>query len=333
MTTGIASGVGGFFAYQAESTYGTFVPPTHSVIANSSSLARNPTFVQGSGFANGQLLDPVTRRLTAMADANGTVNLDVPTNQIGLLLKMLMGTATNAQQGATTAWLETFTFTDTLGLFFSGQMGIPDALGTLHAYNFQGGKVTQAEFSCAKGDKLTAAIDMDFQGVQETSALIVPSYVEGGGIFAFEMESLLIGALGSEASIQGVTDVDLTIARNMNTQRFYANNGGLKSEPVTNAKAGVTGSIGADLVTKADLYDRFAADSTFSLIWKFTSPVLAGVAFPYAITFNLPVCRFDNTTPTVDGLDVVNGTLPFTVLTDSTPHLPSITLMTTDTTP
>jgi hypothetical protein len=328
MTTTIASGVGGFFGIKTEATYGTFVAPDHFYVANSESLGLNKTTAQGSGFANGQLLDSGGRRVVTMSDASGTVALDAVSNQIGLLLKHLMGSGTSTVI-AGSAFTEVFTLADTLGLYFSGQVGIPDlATGTLHPYSFQGGKVTGLEFSCDQGGILGMSVDMDFQALSESQTLAVPSYVATQP-FHFAQESVKIGAFGSEAAIQGITKIDVKYARKLDTTRFYGNNLGLKSEPVTNGKVGISGTLSADYVTKADLFDKYPADTPFSLVIAFTSTVLiSGTSFP-TLTLTLPNCYLDSGSPTIAGLDVISGDLNFTCLYDGS-HLPTITLITSD---
>jgi hypothetical protein len=309
-----------------------YVAPTRFVVPNSESFARNPTYQQGSGFANGQLLDSTARRVTTMADANGTVALDCVTNTMGLLFKALMGSGTSVQQASTTAYLQTFTLADTLGVSFSGQVGIPDlATGTLHPYSFTGGKVTGTEFSCDQGGILGLSVDCDFQTITEGQSLVTPSYVSGAVPFHFGQEAVKIGAYGSEAAIQGVTKVDVKIARNYDTSRFYANNLGVKSEPVTNAKVGITGTLSADLVTKSDLWDRYAQDTSFSLILSWVGTTAIASTYYPTVSIALPSCYFTSGSPTVAGLDVINGDLEFVCLYDGT-HLPVITYMTTDTT-
>jgi hypothetical protein len=235
------------------------------------------------------------------------------------------------QQGATAAYLQTFTLADTLGLSFSGQVGIPDlATGTLHPYSFQGGKVTACEFSCDVGGILGMSVDMDFQSITEAQSLVTPSYVSNVAPFHFGQESVKIGTFGSEAAIQGVTKVDVKVQRNYDVSRFYANNAGVKSEPVTNAKVAITGTLSADYVTKADLYDRFAQDTSFSLVLAWTGTVPIASTFYPTIQIALPSCYFTTGSPNIQSLDVINGDLQFVCLYDGT-HLPAITYMTSDT--
>jgi len=75
-----------------------------------------------------------------------------------------------------------------------------------------------------------------------------------------------IGAFGSEAAITGVRKVDIKFDRPQATDRYYFSNAGLKSEPIENDYVKVTGTIDADYIDKTVWADRFAADSSTSLV-------------------------------------------------------------------
>jgi hypothetical protein len=299
---------------------------------NTAQVGLNKNTAQSSALTNGTLLDRGDSRVVPSSDASGTITFDARPKGLGLFLAHLMGLVTGPTvQGATTAFLTTATLGDNLGKSLSMQVGIPDLAGLLHPYNFSGGKVTSTTFECDQSGILGVSADLDFQQYQETSALVVPSYATDAGPYHFRQESVKVGPFGSEAAIQGVTKVAMTYARPQDTGRFYANNAGLKSEPVTNDVVAVTGTVSADLVNKANLADNYASDTPFSMVVAYTSTVLAGTAIPFAITFALPECYLNTGTPQLGGKDVVNGDYTYTCEYDGS-HLPTITYMSTDTT-
>src|SRR6266571_4902197 len=77
--------------------------------------------------------------------------------------------------------------------------------------------------------------------------------VDTAGQFAtFQSGVPLVGGTVKPQSALGCK-VTLKVDRGMKTDQFYAGGAGLKSEPTTNAKVAITGTITADYITAADL--------------------------------------------------------------------------------
>ncbi len=327
----VGSGVGAYFAVAEETTYGTVVPPTRAYEVTKCDLKKNKNTVQGTGVAAGRLVDRGARRAVTTQDASGSVTVDVTGNGFGLLIAQLLGSAaTPVQQATTAAYLQTHVLSDPAALSMTSQLGIPTLGGTLNPYTYPGCKATSGEFSCSIDSLLSLELGLDAQTVTEAQAAITPAYTNQDP-FDFSMMAVKIGAYGSEATIQGVTGMSMKLERGMDTKRFYANSGGLKSAPVLNAEDKITGTITADLVTKADLADRFSADTPFSLIWSFTGLLIASTYYT-SVQFALPQCYLDTDAPTIDGMDVNSTGYNYTALYDGTHPALTVTYQSTDST-
>lgn len=325
--TGLASSIG----LAAETTYGTYAAPTRFLEFNKEDLKKVKTTIQGGGLASGRMLALGSRRVLATVAGSGSVDMEVSNKSYGLVLSHLLGSSTIAQQGATAAYLQTHTVADNVGKSLTVQVGVPSTTGTVYPYTFLGGKITGATFTCAVDNTLQSQIEFDFQDVSEAQPLAAPSYTTGIAPFHGGQMNVKIGTYGSEASIQGVTKAEVKLTRPMATDRIYASAAGFpakKLEPLMNGFFGISGTLTTDYITKADLADRFATDSSTSLIIEWVGPLIAAT---YYQTFRIkvPLIFIDSDTPQVSGPDVVATAFNFTGQDDGT-H-PPITIEYTST--
>jgi hypothetical protein len=161
-------------------------------------------------------------------------------------------------------------------------------------------------------------LDGDGRDLTESQPLAAASYVTGRSPFHFGQMGVKVGATaGAAAAIGGVRKVTLKIDRKMKTDQFYANGAGLKDQPTTNDKVGLSGTITADYKVAADLADRFRDDTQFALVWEFIGANLNATFFQ-TLRFTLPACFLDDGTPEVDGPDVVSTDFNFTGFYDLT---------------
>jgi hypothetical protein len=325
----IGSGLGSQVGIAAESSYGTFAAPTRFVEFTKESLALKKTTAISSGMASGRLMAVSSRRVVTQREAGGTLEMEVTTKGMGVLFQALMGTTVSpVQQGTTTAYLQTHTLADTAGKSLTIQKGVPLTTGVVADYSVLGCKVTSAEFSCEVGGMLTSTWEFDGKTVDETQVLAAPSYPLMAP-FGFHQMAVKLGTFGAETSLDGIRKTSLKIERPMATDRFYANAGGLKAEPISNDLVKITGSVEADMVatTLADLY---VSDAARSFVWEFDGGVIEG-AENYLWRATLPAIHLDGEPPTVDGPEVIRTQFTFTALYDGTNPV-AIEYQTTDTT-
>jgi hypothetical protein len=331
----IGSGLAASIGVAAESTYGTYVAPTRFLEFTKEDLKKTKTTIQGGGLAAGRFAKLGSRRVLATVGGTGSIEMDVTNKGFGLLIAHLLGSsATPVQQAATAAYLQTHNLGDNFGKYLTVQKGVPDTGGTVRPYSFLGGKITEATFKCDVMGHLTSDFEFDFKDVSEAQGLAAPSYTAGLSPFHGGQMAVKIGTFGAEASITGVKKVEVKIERSLNTKRYYASSAGFpatKSEPIMDDYISVSGTLETDYVTKADLADRFAADSSTSLIIEWIGPTIAST---YKETFRIkvPLIFIDSDTPAVDGPDIVSTGYDFTGQSDGTNSVVTIEYMSTDTT-
>ncbi|MFJ6566426.1 phage tail tube protein [Streptomyces sp. NPDC091292] len=325
----IGSGLGAQLGIAPEVTYGTYVAPTRFIEFTKESMQLKKTTAQSAGIAPGRLLPLSSRRVVTQRQGSGSLDMEVTSKAMGVLLQSLMGTSvTPVQQATTTAYLQTHTLADTAGKSLTVQKGVPLTTGTVTRKNFLGCKIISAEFSCEVGGMLTATFEIDSKDCEETSVLAVASYPDMAP-FHFGQMSLKTGPFATEIARDGIRKVSVKVERPQATERFYAGQAGLKKEPISNDQVKITGSIEADYVDTI-LDDLHTTDAATSFVWDFTGPLIAATHYE-RFTLKLPAIRVDEAPPTVDGFDVIKPQISFTGLYDGT-NQPVIEYMSTDAT-
>ncbi|MFJ3663159.1 phage tail tube protein [Streptomyces sp. NPDC090119] len=325
----IGSGLGAQIGIAAETTYGTYVAPSKFIEFTKESLALKKTTAQSAGIAAGRLLPLSSRRVVTRREAQGSLEMEVTNKGMGLLIQALMGTTvTPVQQGAGPAYLQTHTLASTAGKSLSVQKGVPLVNGTVTDKSFLGCKVTSGEFSCEVGQMLTASFEVDARDCDEAQPLAAASY-SNMAPFHFAQMALKTGSFGSEAVLDGIRKVSCKIERPQDVERFYANNAGLKAEPIENDQVKISGTIETDY-TSTTLDDLHTSDGATSLVWEFKGPLIAATYYE-TFRLTLPAIRLDEGPPTVDGFGVVKPSFTFVGLYDGT-NQPKIEIISTDTT-
>jgi hypothetical protein len=331
----IGSGLGGSIGIAAESVYGTYVAPTRWFEFDKEDLKKDKATFQGGGIAAGRFNELASRRVLTTTAGSGTADIEVANTGFGLLIAHLLGSsAAPVQQALTTAYLQTHILGDNFGKYMTVQKGVPDTTGTVRPYSFVGGKIVSANFSCGLQTTLMSTIEWDFNAASEAQGLAAPTYSAAGlAPFHGGQMNVKLGSFGAEASIVGVTNFDCKFERAMATDRYYASAAGApatKLEPIMNDYVKITGNITADYVSKADLADRFAADSSTSLVVEWVGPIIAA-ANKQTFRIKLPAIFVDTDTPTIEGRDLVSNQYGFTAQYDGTNPLIQIEYMSTDT--
>jgi hypothetical protein len=316
---GVGTGLGGSLGVAAETAYGTYVAPARFFEPKTKSeIKKVKNTVQGGGLAAGRLVAPGSRRVVTSEAGTGSIDLEVINKQMGLLLQQIFGgVGTIAQQAASPAYLQTHPLADNVGRFLTAQNGVPDTTGTVRPYTGVGGKVTKAEFSCGVDELLMLALDIDFQKVTEAQSIAAPSYPTGVAPFHFGQMGIRLGTYNSEVAVSGVKKASVGIERGQAVDRFYASavNPSVKAEPLINDVVKVSGSLDVDLVNKADFADRFAADSSTSLVVEWIGPLIAATYYQ-TLRLRMPMVFVDGDTPVLSDPGITSGSVPFTATFD-----------------
>lgn len=307
----VGSGLGGSFGLGVESTYGTIVAPTRWHEVESAPFKYEPTRVQGGGLSGGNLFDRGARYADVLKSASGSVLMEVTNKTMGLLLAQCFGIAPSAV-AAGSGWSYTFPLSDNVGKFFTGQVGVPDLTGTVVPYTASGCKVTKFSFTLAQGGLLMLSAEINARNLVDTTTITTPTYVTGLNPFHFAQFTAKLDTV----AVQGVKGFTVDVERPQHVDRQYANNAGLKAEPIVNGKTRVTGSVDVDLVAKANFVDRYNANTAANMELAFVGAAMGGsnegLSLTCAQTF------FTGTTPGLDGEDVVSFPVPFEAKFDGT---------------
>lgn len=312
----IGSGLGSQLGIAAESTYGTFAAPAKFLEFTQESIKEKKTTAQSQGMASGRLVALSSRRVVTQREVQGSLEMEVTTKSMGLLLQALMGTSvTPVQQATTTAYKQTHVLADIAGKSLTIQKGVPLTTGTVEDYSALGCKVTSAEFSCEVGGMLTASFEVDGKKMDTTQTLAAPSYPLMAP-FHFGQMAVRTGTYGTETALDGIRKVSVKIERPQAVDRFYAGASGYKAEPISNDLVKISGSLEGDFVATT-VANLFTSDAPTSLVWEFVGDIIEST-YNYTFRVKVPAIHIDDEPPSVSGPEVVRTTFQFTGLFDGT---------------
>lgn len=334
--SGIGTGLDAQVTAAKESSYGVYVAGTRAFEFASETFQRNKVTVQGTGIRAGGRFARSARRVITTRDGKGQLTGDFVTSGMGIFLRQVCGAgSTNVQRGATGVYDQTHTPGQLLGESLSIQKGVPNtATGAVEPFTYVGCKITDLELTMNKAGLLVAQMTFDAQDEQTLGstpagpALATPSFTASAVPFSFLNASLTLGG----SPVAGVTKASVALHRKLRTDRYYFNSSGLKAEPLENDWQAVDGSLTADFVTRAALYDSFASDASLQLVLTFVGPQIGATGVSNQLTVTVPVVKLNGETPKVSGPDIVSLNVPFEGLDNGTNPVITYVLTTGDTT-
>jgi len=309
--TGLTTG----FTTAEESIYGTPVTCDRSFEVISETLERQNQVIVSKGLrAQPVNLRRGQRRALVARSAKGVVGMEVPSVGFGRILKHAFGASTIAQQGSTTAWLQTHTLAGTVGRSMTLQKQLRDSANALvQQFTYSGCKIVSIEFSISVQNILQAMVEFDCRDEDTTTAAAALSYPAGAHVFTFAQGDLRLGG----TSVAKVNDATTKLTRKLKVDGWYLGTGGLKSEPLENDFPDLTGSLSAEFDSDATFRARFAADSAIDMVLVFTGPTISGI-YPELLRITVPEIHFTGETPKVSGPGVVVTKVPFEGANDGT---------------
>lgn len=288
-----------------ETAYGTPVVVDRFQEIISESLERQQTTLQSNGLRGG-VRNLRRRGIISARSGAGDINMEVATKGMGRWFKhMLGGTPTIAQQGVTTAYLQTHTLGALEGRSMTVQKGVPQTDGTVRPFTYHGCKVTGWEFSISVDQILQLRVSLDAEDEDTSTALAAASYTTPK-LFHFMQGSLTVGG----TAVASVTGASVAGSNNLKTDRYYLGSAGLKKEPIDNDHPTISGSLDAEFVDRATFYDRFTGDTAAALVLDFQGDLIA-TGYYEKLTITVPEVRFTGETPKVSGPAVVMQNIPF----------------------
>lgn len=307
----LKTGLAGQLGIADESTYGTYVAPTKFYEIESESMAPDLVHLEGRGLR--KRFVQTGRAPTVIRGAAGSFSLPVLTNGFGLLLKQLMGTYANSVVSGTERRhrIEIAGADDTIGKF-TLQVGRPAIDGTVHPFNFEGGKVTGFELRQDLDDILKLTVDVDAETVQTSSALEAASYASGATPFHFGQLAVTLN--GSAVTTRGL---GIRVNNGLITDRRFVGNS--KKEPVVGAPASVEITLDPEFEALADFTGLLAGTEVANLIatWD-TGTAIAGGAGNYKLQATAFLVKRTAANAPVGNLGIVRNPITLMALDDGT---------------
>lgn len=326
----IGSGLGGSIGLKKETTFGTGVTVDRWLPAASFGVQAVIEQTPVDGIAAGRLA--AVEQIITKRRGTGQLVCQVPTNKFGAILQGTWGvTPTPTQQAATTAYLQTYTtLADNYGFSYTVQAGAPLAGGTMAQFTGTGGKILALELSSDISGVLNATVDFDFQNVVDATVYASPTQVAssvlGGSGGAAGGCVVKLGTYSSEAAITGVRGISVKIERT--TGELAGAVGAQPEGPSLGAV--VSGTIETDWVNKTYFNDRYLAGTPTSLVVDWYGSLIASTYYNQ-VGVTCPKVYFGQSSPVVDGPNVIGVSVPFTAALDTTNGLALARYQSTDT--
>lgn len=341
MPTG--SGLDAQLVIGQESIFGTAVVPDRALEFNEESLVREYEWIEPTGLRAGLKYKRASRIIASRTNVTGSFSLEHATRGMGLLWKHLLASSGVATQiGATTAYEQVHVPGDFRGKSLTVQVGRPEpSTGTVVPFTYSGVKVTDWTLTVSDNEIATLEVNVDGRNETTATALVVPSYIAGAGVFGFHQAVLKLGGTASTASGKTSISGGTTVATIINefsasgespkaTERFGLGSAGLKAEQLENDIPTFTGSLSAEF-NKTEFYDVYANKATTALQLIITGDAIGVSGSNDLFELTYPAVKFKTANPAVGGPDIVAMDTDFEAYSDGTNPVMQVRLISADT--
>lgn len=292
------------FGIVNEGTYGTAVTVTKFYEIVSEDFKGNYERIQAEALS-AAYVDRSDRFAVSQKGAAGTVELEPLTKGFGHWLQYMMGTKNTTGPTETTVYTHTGTIGNLFGKALTVQVGRADESGTVRPWTYEGGKVTDYEFSNSVDQTLRCSIGMDFEKESNPDApagayaLATNVPVTGAEIFTWAGATVTLGGSSIE-----VDDFSVKVDNSLNVDRYYLNQTAPKKEPIQDGKRSVDFSFKTSYINN-DMWEKVSSATPSGayaqLVAKWSGLTLLGSTIYPNITITIPVARFDEGGPNADG--------------------------------
>jgi hypothetical protein len=323
------------FGIGTESVYGTAVAPTKFFEITKEDIKGNYTRQQAAALS-AAFVDRSDRYAVAHKGASGTVDVEVLSKGFGNWLRFMMGTEVTSGPLETTAYTHVGTIGELYGDNFTAQVGRATLAGVLKPWTYEGGKVTDFAFSNQVDQTLSCSIGMDFETESQPDTpagvyvLATNIPVVGAEVLAWQGGTITVAG-----SALDVSEISVKVDNSLNVDRFYINSAASKKEPNQDGKRPVTFSVKTPYVDNAwwkKVSSATNAGATAVISAKWSGLTLLGTTIYPSLQIDIPVARFDEGGPTVDGPGAIDQTLTGVGLYDGTNSAITVTYVSGDVT-
>lgn len=239
----------------------------------------------------------------AIKGAKGTVELEPLTKGFGNWLHYMTGNMVTSGPTETTVYTHTGTVGNLFGKYITCQVGRADESGTVQPWTYEGGKVTDFEFSSSVDKTLHVSIGLDFEKESNTTggaySLATNVPVTGADVLSWQGGTIKVGG-----TVIDVDDLSIKVDNSLNVDRWYINQASSKREPIQDGKRTIDWSYKTTYVNStywAKVSAATVAGTYATLQAKWVGLILLGSTIYPGLTIDIPVARFDKGGPSVDG--------------------------------
>lgn len=327
----------GYALFAKETTYGT-APASGwrelEVVSDGHKTRQETLPYKGIGSRRGAPAS--TNRRIIDKGGEGAIEVGAFANGLGILLRAAASTATSAVvDGGTLAYEQVFTWTGAgvpAGRSFSAEFYRDRRSGTLDAFTYSGGKVTQLEIGSDLDKHVMFKFAVDYLTAVRQSVLPTrsPAVVVPDFIYAWPDGTHTLtpaGGSGADACIQSYS---ATLPNELDTEDWCLKAGSTRHEPSIKGEPAPTGTL-TWRYEAPTYYDAFRAGTVFSLssLWE-AEDAIEDTTLP-SLKVELPAIRFTGEDPELSESDRTMQNLPFEVLDNGTDPVCRITIVTSDT--
>jgi len=298
------------FGIGKETTYGTAVAVTSSYEIMSEDFTGKYERTNAEALS-GSYVMRADRFSVVKKGAEGSVTLEPLTRGFGDWLAFLNGQVATTGPTSIAVYTHTSTVNNLSGKNLTVQVLRADESGTLRPWTYEGGKVTGYEFSNTVDQTLRVTINLDFEAesnpdapatVYAGTALTALTTPVGANVFTWAEGKVTVGGTAYD-----ISEVTIGVDNALNVDRYFINTPALKKEPIQDGKREITWSFTttyADNTFWEKVSSATAAGTYAEIRAKWVGltaiPTSSPVTYP-SIEIVIPVARFDEGGPTVDG--------------------------------
>ena len=311
------------FAVGRESSVGTAVAPTRRFEVIDENVSLQIERIESKALKTGRKSLSTSGWAAGTRSVEGDFSMEVPSAGFGTLLRALLGAPTTSGSGPYTHVFKSSTSVDSETL--TCEIVRTDVAGTAHKFTYNGVALMNAEFNAAINEFVTAKFTVD--GWNETVSAANATTAS----YATATPLVFTGAtLTVDSTTTQVKAFQTKIDTGRKGDRFFLGSQ-TKQAQIEAAMREVSGSIDCEW-TGLTAYNKFTSGSTAALEITFqTQSYITGSTYG-SVKVTLPAVRYDGTTPTSNGMDIINQSIPFKALDNGTDEVATITVVSMDST-
>ena len=313
-----------------ESSYGTPVTMTRSFEAKADSWTRTQSRIESVGMrANMQALcsDRVT---TVNMGGAGSIEVDMLTSGMGMLLQGALGTkAGPTQVDATSAYLQTFETSDSAPAdSYTIQVIRPTLETGSQQFTHHGAKITSWSLSQGVDGLLVWSANFDSEDVDTSTAAATPAYPASAAVYDWTQCTATLDVDGTP-EVLNLLDLSFNADLAMKTDRRYLRGSALKKEPVRSGMPSYTGSMTLDF-TDTTRYAEWVAAGIVDIELKWVGALIDSPEYN-EVKLRMKACNWTDGNPVSSLSDTSKITLPFQAMHNGTDPVVSMTYQSADT--